>query len=120
MQDIVRSAFAVFFVQGPSFLVRQTLMQQPRGMNNAATIFGVSTLRSDERLRNVIDTVEPKYLPGVYESTFAFPQTQGVIGRFRFFCKKLLIVIDGTQYFHSETIYCDACTVQHHHHGRTS
>jgi len=120
MQDIVRSVFAVFFTQSPSFLARQTLMQQARGMNNAATIFGVSTLPSDNQLRNVIDPVEPKYLHSVYESTVAFLQTHGVIEQFRSFSGTLLIVIDGTQYFRSETIHCDACTVGHHQDGRTS
>ena len=120
MQDIVRSAFAVFFLQSPSFLARQTLMQQARGMNNAATLFGVSVLPSDNQIRNVIDPVSPKYLQGVYQSTFEYLHSQGVIERFRSFSQSLLIAIDGTQYFGSQTIHCDSCTVANHRDGRTT
>ncbi len=48
MDDISRSAFEVFFVQSPSFLARQSSMQQTQGVNNGNTLFGITRLPSDK------------------------------------------------------------------------
>ncbi|MEA3282787.1 MAG: hypothetical protein U9Q68_09605, partial [Euryarchaeota archaeon] len=39
MEDIVLSAFSVFFIQSPSFLAYQRTMKNANGMSNAETLF---------------------------------------------------------------------------------
>lgn len=120
MQDIARSAFAVFFVQSPSFLAHQKLMQQARGMNNGRTLFGIGKLPTDNQIRHLLDGVEPKQLQPVFVSVFEYLQQQGLVDSFRSFANTLLIALDGTGYFYSESIHCPCCTVAQHRDGRIS
>jgi len=120
MHDFGTSAFAVFFCQSPSFLAFQTLMQQNRGMNNGETLFGIQKLPTDNQVRNMLDAVDPKLLRPVFASTFSYLQKHEVIDSFRSFADTLLIALDGTGYFYSDSLHCPSCTVAHHRDGRTS
>ena len=120
MQDIGRSAFAVFFVQSPSFLSHQQLMQQARGMNNGSTLFGIEKLPTDNQIRNLLDPVDPKHLRPVFASLLQYLQQRQVLKQFRSFANTLLIALDGTGFFYSEAIHCPCCTVAHHRDGRIS
>ena len=120
MRDFGLSAFAVFFSQSPSFLAHQTLMQQARGMNNGRTIFGIQELPTDAQIRNMLDPVSAESLHSVYASTFEYLQSKGVIESFRSFGNTLLVALDGTGYFYSESIHCPSCKVTNHCDGRTS
>lgn len=49
MEDIVLSAFSVFFTQSPSFLSFQRAMQQQTARNNANSLFTVTAIPTDTR-----------------------------------------------------------------------
>ena len=57
--DAGLAAFAVFFMQSPSFLAYQQDMERRRGRNNARSLFGVEQIPSDGQIRNLLDPVEP-------------------------------------------------------------
>lgn len=120
MKDISFSAFAVFFCQSPSFLAYQRLMQEARGSNNGRTLFGIQKLPTDNQIRNLLDPVDPKLLWPAYRRTFKYLQKQGVVKRFRSFANTLLVAVDGTGYFYSESIHCDQCSVAKHRDGRVT
>ena len=120
MHDFAMSAFAVLFCQSPSFLAFQTLMQQSQGINNGETMFGIQKLPTDNQVRNMLDPVDPKLLRPVFAATFSYLQHQQVIDSFRSFADTLLVALDGTGYFYSESIHCPSCTVAHHCDGRTT
>ena len=50
-------AFAVFYIQSPSFLAHQRDMQREKGQNNAPGLFGVERIPSDGQIRNLLDPV---------------------------------------------------------------
>jgi TfoX/Sxy family transcriptional regulator of competence genes len=120
IKDVALSAFAVFFCQSPSFLAYQRLMQEARGSNNGRTLFGIQKLPTDNQIRNLLDPVDPKLLWPAYRSTFEYLQKQGVVESFRSVAKTLLVAVDGTGYFYSESIHCDKCSVAKHRDGRVS
>ena len=120
MHDFGMSAFAVFFSQSPSFLAHQQLMQQTRSMNNGETLFGIQKLPTDNQIRNLLDPVDPKHLHAVFGSVFEYLMQQKVVEQFRSFEDTLLVALDGTGYFYSESIHCPSCTVAHHRDGRIS
>jgi len=120
IKNIALSAFAVFFCQSPSFLAYQRLMEQAQGKNNGRTLFGIQKLPTDNQIRNLLDPVDPKLLRSAYRATFEYLRKEGVVESFRGFANTLLIAIDGTGYFHSESIHCDKCTVSQHRDGRTT
>ena len=65
------SAFAVFYMQSPSFLAHQRDMQRQRGQNNAQSLFGVAQIPSDSQLRNLLDPLDPAGLQSPFWAIYA-------------------------------------------------
>lgn len=114
MADAAAGAFGVFFTQSPSFLAYQRDMERSQGQNNAASLFGVRQIPSDQQIRNMLDEVAPTHL---YEPFWTLQQRMeqaGHLANHRGHNDTYLIALDGTYYFSSTTIHCDNCTVHVH------
>ena len=101
MTDAGLSAFSVFFMQSPSFLDFQRTMQETQGKNNAQTLFGVFQIPTDNHIRSLLDAVEPAAVYPLFDFVFNGFQHAGVIDSFRSTDNRLLLALDGTQYFSS-------------------
>lgn len=66
ISDAVLSAFAVFFMQSPSFLAQQQVVLRRHGRNNAQSLFGVTRIPSDNQIRNLLDPLSPELLFPVF------------------------------------------------------
>jgi len=115
IRDAALGAFSVFFMQSPSFLAYQEMMQCNAGHNNATSLFGVETIPSDNQIRNLLDPLEPGYLFGVFGQVSALLEESGELQAYRTYRDNLLIILDGTQYFSSKEIHCANCS--HRTHG---
>jgi hypothetical protein len=120
LEDATRGAFGVFFCQSPSFLAFQELMQQQQGKNNARTLFGVQQIPSDNQIRALLDPVDPGMLKPVYQKCFDLTQKHNLVTPLRSFANTLLVALDATGYFLSDSIHCSSCMVSHHSDGRVS
>lgn len=120
LRDFFLSAFAVFFSQSPSFLAHQALMEKEKGTSNARSVFAIRGIPSDNQIRGVLDAINPTLARPAYALTVDLLQSRGVLDAFRFLEGKLLLALDGTGYFFSESINCPSCTVQHHRDGHTT
>lgn len=116
MMDAAASAFSVFFTQCPSFLEYQKLMQQKHGLSNAGTLFGIRDIPSDNHIRDILDDVRPAFLDRVFADCFLALRRSGDMDTFKVALGKnsddLLIAMDGTQYFSSETLQCKNCSTK--------
>jgi hypothetical protein len=113
-------AFAVFFTQSPSFLAYQRDMTARKGQSNAHTLFGLTQIPSDNQLRALLDPGPPELLGAVFDHGFStLVQTQQ-LAAFRSWQKRLLVVLDGTQYFTAQHISCPQCARQTHRNGTTT
>ena len=81
MRDAALSGFSVFFMQCPSFLSHQVLMQQEEGNNNARTLFGIERIPTDPQIRNLLDPVDPKYCFAVFEDVHSLVKEWGLLER---------------------------------------
>lgn len=123
IKDAVISAFSVFFIQCPSFLSHQNLMEKNKGNNNARTIFDVYNIPSNNQIRNLIDPINPSLLIPVYNNAYSYLKEKQIINSYLSFNDNLLIPLDGTWFFSSNRISCDKClhinhkdgTVTHYH-----
>src|SRR5512144_2631996 len=70
MADAALGAFAVFFMQSPSFLAHQRDMQRAKGQNNASSLFGLDEVPSDPQIRNLLDPVSPDHLAAPFWQVF--------------------------------------------------
>jgi len=123
IKDAVISAFSVFFIQCPSFLSHQNLMEKNKGNNNARTIFDVYNIPSNNQIRNLLDPINPSLLIPVYNNAYSYLKEKQIINSYLSFNDNLLIPLDGTWFFSSNRISCDKClhinhkdgTVTHYH-----
>ena len=83
------------------------------------TLFGVEKLPSDNHIRAHLDAVDPQLLRPVFQRTSEYLNKEKVLEKFRSVGNTLLVALDGTGYFSSESIHCDQCSVAHHKDGPT-
>lgn len=65
MADFGLAAFAVFFMQSPSFLAHQRHLAAGQGGSNCETLFGMNKIPGDGQVRLMLDPVEPVQLQSV-------------------------------------------------------
>ena len=111
ISDAGLGAFAVFYMQSPSFLAHQRDMQRNKGQNNAQGLFGVERIPSDGQIRNLLDPVEPEALHERFWGIYRHLDEGGYLDKYRGVAGTRLISIDGTQYFSSREIHCPNCRV---------
>jgi hypothetical protein len=119
MADAALSAFSVFFTQSPSFLDYQLRMQQQQGKNNAQTLFGVHQIPSDNQIRNILDPVAPHALFPLIAHIGDELYRHQYLEAYRSLNDTLLVAIDGTDFFSSNTIHCDCCCCAQQKNGDT-
>ena len=120
MTDAGLSAFSVFFMQSPSFLEFQRTMQETQGKNKAQTLFGVFQIPTDNHIRSLLDAVEPAAVYPLFDFVFDGFQRSGVIDSFRTADNRLLLALDGTQYFSSQKLQGPCCSCKTHSNGKVS
>ena len=117
--DAVMSAFAVFFLQSPSWLASQRAMQEEKGASNALTLFGVPKAPTDNQVRKLLDPAGPELLHGAFRRLLELLEGSGALERYRVLGGRMLVALDGTDFHSSEKISCPDCLVARHRDGRT-
>jgi len=118
MEDAALSAFSIFFMQSPSFLDWQKHIQDEFGINNVQSLFFVENIPSDNWIRKLLDPVSPTNIFPVFSYIFGALKELGHLNRFKSINGTLLIPLDGTQYYSSQTIHCEQCSTKHHKNGK--
>jgi len=118
--DIALSAFSVFFMQSPSFLDFQRTMGRSKGRHNAASLFGVAEVPSDNQIRSVLDAVPAQSLYPMFDTVLERLVATGMADEFRSIGNDLLVTLDGTEYYRSERLRCPHCHETHHSNGTVS
>jgi hypothetical protein len=118
--DAALGAFAVFFTQSPSFLAYQRDMAARKGQSNAHTLFGLHEIPSDNQIRALLDPVSPELMVPLFHHGLATLEQTRQLAAFRSWQNRLLVVLDGTQYFTSQKISCPDCSTQTHSKGLTT
>jgi hypothetical protein len=120
LSDVGMSAFSVFFTQSPSFLSHQRDMKLRKGRCNAETLFHLNKLPSDNQIRNLLDPVSAEHVQAVYRDIFLALEGTDILKKRRSFANQLLVAIDGTEYFSSQSIHCQNCNHRELSNGKTN
>ena len=80
MADIGLAAFSVFFLQSPSFLAHQRALAGRRGRSNCASLFAMEKIASDNHIRDMLDSVTPGALFGMFDRTLEALEAGGGAG----------------------------------------
>ena len=120
MVDAGMGAFSVFFIQSSSFLSAQQDLKRRKGQCNAESLFGMDQVPSDNQIRALLDPVAPSSVAPVFREVYQRLERAGVLEGYRSFGHRLLVVIDGTQYFSSQKIHCEKCNMRELSNGKTN
>jgi len=109
MEDILLSAFGVFYFQSGSWLNFQRNMQTQTGRDNAKSLFGVDKIPSDNHIRDVLDDIGVDKLQTVFDKIYKLLLEKKTLESYQYFDKTLMVLLDGTYYHSSQKIHCSQC-----------
>jgi hypothetical protein len=107
--DAIKSAFAVFFFQHPSLLSFQRAMKERTKRNNVETLLGVTGIPSDNKIRDLLDRIEPAKFSGAFDKNLKVLDKYDALDQFRVLDGGVLLALDGVWYFSSQEIHCKHC-----------
>jgi hypothetical protein len=122
LKDALMSALAMFQLKYPSLLSftdeYHHTMANSASYQNLKRLYGIQKVPSDTQMRTTLDEIEIDDLQKILKYLISSVRREKIIERQFKFDNKILIAIDGTRYFSSNTIHCDQCCVQEHRDGR--
>ncbi len=118
MADLGMAAFAVMFLQCPSFLSAQKHLESRRGGSNARTLFGIERIACDNHMRDMLDGTPPEHFDRMFHHVINDLDGSGGLDFLRRFDGRLLIALDGTEYFTSSKLGCRNCSTRLRSNGK--
>lgn len=117
--DIGLSAFSLFFMQSESFLAHERALKERRGSSNSQSLFGMEKIPTDNHIRAMLDAVHPGYLQPCFDQALSALRDGGGIHAFTRLGGRVLIALDGTEYFCSQKLGCQHCLTRKRRNGAT-
>lgn len=111
--DALMSAFALFSLKAPSLLA----CDKERTEDNVQRVYGIGRVPCDTSMRERLDPVDPEKLRPAFKTVFRHLQRGKALEAMVFVEGHYLLALDGTGYFSSHAIHCDACLEKHHRNG---
>lgn len=80
-------------------------MGRATARHNAASLFGVQEVPSDNRIRTMLDAVPPESLYSMFDAVVEQLIENGTLEEFRSIGNDLLVTLDGTEYYHVRIVF---------------
>lgn len=124
LHDCLMSGLAMMFFQDPSLLSFQRRLQDTSNLNNLKSLFQVESIPGDTQLRDNLDRIESDQIETVFADYFRDLQRGKHLESYQVLDGRHLVVLDGSEYFSSDTLHCPGCLfttsakgkVRYHHH----
>jgi len=118
MADIGLSAFSLFFMQSESFLAYQRELEAGRETSNCHSLFGMTAIPTDNHIRSMLDPVHPAHLQPAFDQALGILRQHGGLAPFQRLGGRILIALDGTEYFCSQKLGCPQCLTRWRANGK--
>ena len=119
MSDICLAAFSVFFMQSPSFLAHQRTLEGLHGRSNLQTLFHNLQIPTDNHIRKMLDGVPPEHFAPTFFHIALDLQSNDILKEFKVLDDRILVALDGSEYFSSYKVHCPNCSKRDHRNGET-
>ena len=119
MRDIAMAALSVFFMQSPSFLAHQRALAERHARSNAHTLFGLARIPCDNHVRQLLDGVPPAHFDEQFHAIAGDLDAHGALAPMRRLDGRVLVALDGTEFFRSRKIHCPNCSTRRRNDGAT-
>src|SRR5882672_3204358 len=110
MSDFGLAAYSTFFMQSPSFLAHQKVLERGRGKSNCQTLFGMVNIPTDNQTRSMLDPVPPERLFPAFGQILDAVSAGGGFVRVRCMDGHVLMALDGSEYFCTQILSCEDCS----------
>ena len=110
LKDALMSGFAMFSLKDTSLLIFDKRRQDEKD-DNLKRVYEIEKVASDSQMRTILDEVEPEDLRPIYKDIVQQAQ-RGKVLEGMTYLGGYLVSVDGTMYFSSKKIHCDACQVR--------
>ena len=118
MADIGLSGFSLFFMQSESFLSYQRGLEEGRKTSNCQSLFGMKAIPTDNHIRAMLDPVDPSHLQPAFDDALGALRRHGGLAPFQRLGGRMLIALDGTEYFCSQKLGCPQCLTRQRANGK--
>src|SRR4051795_3503401 len=119
MADIGLSALSLFFMQSESFLAHQRALEEGQKTSNCQSLFGMTAVPTDNHIRAMLDPVHPSHLQPAFDQSLETLRRHGGLRAFQRLDGRVLIALDGTEYFCSQKLGCPQCLTRQRGNGKT-
>jgi hypothetical protein len=116
--DFGLSAFALFFMQSASFLGFQRALEKGQRRSNCETLFGIGKIPSDNYIRDMLDAADPALLQPCFARMEQLLATAPLRQAFARLDNRILLALDGTEYFCSQKLGCPHCLTRKRANGK--
>jgi hypothetical protein len=120
IHDAMMSGFACMYFQDSSLLQFQEQLREAENRDNLQTLFGVKDIPEETQLRDIVDEIESEWLSPIFKDYFSRLQRGKHLLQYQIFPGLYICSLDGTQYFHSQSIHCPGCLTTTHKNGEIS
>ena len=119
MADIGMAALSVFLMQSPSFLAHQRALAEGRARSNAHTLLGLARIPCDNHIRQLLDGVPTAHFDDAFHAVVEDLDAHRALASMRRLGDRVLVALDGTEFFRSRKIRCDHCSTRKRGDGGT-
>ena len=119
MADVGMAALSVFLMQSPSFLAHQRALAEGRARSNAHTLFGLDRVPCDNHVRQMLDGVPAAHFDEQFHGLVEDLDAHGALAPMRRLGGRVLVALDGTEFFRSRSIHCGNCSTRRRSDGGT-
>lgn len=112
LEDALMSGFAMFALKDRSLLAFDQRRAKPE---NLRRVFGFQAVPSDTQMRTILDEVAPESLRPVFKAVVQPLQRGKELEKMTFMGRYYLASMDGTGYFSSKNVHCEACLQRTNH-----
>lgn len=114
IEDFFMSGLAIFALKFPSLLQFEEEMRKKRHFSNLKGLFGVTRVPSDTHMRSVIDEYPSEMFRPIFQKIFERARRAKALEDFAVWESTYCLSVDGTGYFHSDSVSCEQCLEKKH------
>ena len=111
--DAAACALAPLFFQDPSFLAFQRRMQDEQARSNCQSLFGINKVPCDNSIRSLLDGCPSDAFNALFPLCLDTLAQNGALDPFLRLDGRLLVALDGIEFYKSYKIHCDSCSTRH-------
>jgi hypothetical protein len=112
LSDVLMSAFAMFLLKDSSLLEFEGRREKD---DNLKRIYKIERVPSDSQMRTILDEVPPEAIRPLFKDALGQLESSKVLSEMVYFGKYYLLTLDGTGYFSSTQVHCEACLEKKNH-----